>query len=106
MSFQRRGDRRPVDPNAPIRVRMPRPGEIMGIVVELVGGARMRVQCEDGKERLCRVPGKIRRQIWVRTGDYVLIEPWSVEGDAKADIIFRYTRVQADYLRSKGLIRV
>ncbi len=95
-----------VDPNAPIRVRAPRPGEIIGIVTEMVGGARMRVQCSDGKERLCRVPGKIRRRIWVRTGDYVIVNPWSVEGDEKADIAFRYTKVQSDALKARGLLKM
>ena len=83
---------------------MPRPGEILGIVLSMHGGARMLVQCQDGKERMCRVPGKIKRAIWVREGDYVLIVPWSVEGDEKGDISYRYTRVQAEQLRRRGLI--
>ena len=99
MSFHR------PSPGEPIRVRMPRPGEIMGIVTQLHGGARMMVHCEDGKDRMCRVPGKIKRFIWVKEGDYVLIVPWQVEGDQKADIVFRYTRVQVDQLRAKGVIK-
>jgi len=66
----------------------------------------MRVQCADGKTRLCRVPGKIKRQIWVRAGDFVLIKPWSVEGDEKADIAYRYTKVQSDALRRMGLLKI
>ncbi|MBI4361061.1 translation initiation factor eIF-1A [Candidatus Micrarchaeota archaeon] len=97
---------RPPEPAGPVRVRLPRPGEIVGVVTELVGGARMRVQCEDGKDRLARVPGKIRRRIWVRSGDYVLIKPWSVEGDEKCDIVFRYTKVQSDALRAKGHLKM
>ncbi|MBI5225827.1 translation initiation factor eIF-1A [Candidatus Micrarchaeota archaeon] len=96
----------PVDPNAPIRVRAPRPGEIIGIVTEMTGGARMRVQCSDGKDRMCRVPGKIRRRIWVRAGDYVIVTPWSVEGDEKGDIAFRYTKVQSEALKSRGLLKM
>ncbi len=105
-AFHRRPYRKPAAPTGPIRVRLPRPGEIMAIVTELVGGARMRVQCEDGKDRLARVPGKIRRRIWVRAGDYVLITPWPVEGDEKCDIAFRYTKVQSDVLRQKGLLKI
>jgi translation initiation factor 1A len=85
---------------------MPRPGELMGIVVSLSGGSRMVVQCEDGKERIARIPGKIRNKIWVREGDYVLLVPWSVEGDKKCDIVFRYTSVQSDILKQKGVIRM
>lgn len=97
--------RRP-EPSGLVRLRLPRPGEIVGIVTELVGGARMRVQCEDGKERLARVPGKIRRRIWVRAGDYVLVKPWPVEGGEKCDITFRYTNVQSDALRAKGYLKM
>jgi len=86
------------------RLRMPRKGEIFGVVVEMKGGARMTVQCIDGKDRMCRVPGKIKRQVWVREGDVVLIEPWSVEGDAKADIVYRYTRLQVEQLKRRGVL--
>lgn len=90
-------------PTGPIRIRMKRPGEVFGVVDQLLGGARMRVRCEDGKERLTRVPGKIRRRIWVREGDVVLIKPWDVENE-KADIAYRYTRVQANRAKNKGII--
>ena len=91
--------------NEPQRLRMPRPGEIMGVVMQLHGGARMMVHCEDGKDRMCRVPGKIKRYIWVKEGDYVLVVPWQVEGDQKADIVYRYIRVQVEQLRARGVIK-
>ncbi len=97
--------RRPQPPTGEIHLRMPRPGEIMGIVTDMKGGSRMTVQCEDGKERMARIPGKIRRQVWVRPGDYVLVVPWSVEGDEKADIAYRYTAVQSEQLKRKGIIK-
>ncbi len=87
-----------------VRVRLPREGEILGVVIGNVGGGRLQVQCKDGKERLCRIPGKIRRNIWVRQGDVVLLKPWVIEGDERADIIWRYNHIQADWLRNKGYI--
>jgi len=95
---------RPAAPGEEERVRLPRRGEILGKVTALLGGSRMRVTCVDGKERMCRIPGKIRRRVWVKEGDVVLIVPWSVEGDEKADIAYRYTRVQAESLQRKGII--
>lgn len=89
-----------------VRVRTPRPGEIFGIVTEMHGGARMMVQCIDGKTRMCRVPGKIKRRIWVKVGDVVLITPWSIEPETKADISYRYTRLQADELRRRGILKI
>ena len=59
-----------------IRVRIPKGKEVLGIVQLRVGGSRMRVSCLDGKERMCRIPGRLRRELWVRENDVVLIEPW------------------------------
>ncbi len=87
-----------------IRIRLPREGEILGVVIGNVGGGRLQVQCKDGRERLCRIPGKIRRNIWVRQGDIVLVEPWKIEGEKRGDVIWRYNHLQADWLRNRGYI--
>ncbi len=87
------------------RVRVPRSDEIIGVVIGRTGGSRFMVTCSDKKERMCRVPGKIKHQIWVREGDYVIIRPWPIEGDKKGDIIWRYTMVQADWLRRNGYLK-
>ncbi len=84
--------------------RLPKEGEILGVVIGTLGGGRVMVQCKDSKERICRIPGKIRRFIWVRDNDIVIIVPWEIGGDKKADIVWRYNKYQAEFLRSKGLI--
>ncbi|MEM4555128.1 MAG: translation initiation factor eIF-1A [Candidatus Anstonellaceae archaeon] len=86
-------------------LRLPRQGEILGLVVGLVGGGRLIVACKDGKERLCRIPGKIRRNIWVREGDVVIVVPWEVGGEKKGDIVWRYNKFQAEQLRKQGYIK-
>lgn len=86
------------------RVRLPREGEILGIVTAMLGGSRMRVECKDGKERMGRIPGKLRNRIWVKEGDAVLLRPWEIEGDKKGDIIWRYLPLQARILRNKGYL--
>lgn len=88
------------------RARAPRGKEILGKVLTLLGGSRMRVECQDGKERICRIPGKIRRRIWVREGDYVIVTPWEINGDKNADVSWRYSRIQVDYLKHKGIIKI
>ena len=88
-------------------VRLPKQeeGELLGVVIGNVGGGRLTVQCKDGVERMCRIPGKIRRFIWVREGDIVIIKPWEIGGDKKADVIWRYNKMQAEFLRSKGHVK-
>ena len=86
------------------RLRLPRKGEILGVVISLLGGSRMRVACKDGKERITRIPGKLRKGMWIKEGDVVVVLPWSVEGDKKGDIVYRYYPLQARILREKGYL--
>lgn len=87
----------------PVRVRLPRKGELVGIIVQRYGGNRMDVKCTDGKSRNCRVPGRFKRSLWLRPNDFVLITPW-VDDDEKGDIIFKYQGGQISQLRKKGIL--
>lgn len=88
-----------------VRVRMPKKkeGEIFGIADQLMGASRIRVICEDGKSRMGRIPGKLKKRMWIRTGDLVIVKPWPFQ-DEKADVKFRYTKTQAMYLSRKNKI--
>ena len=77
---------------------------MLGVVSGMMGGSRMRVSCKDTKERICRIPGRLRNKMWVKDGDVVVVEPWEIQGDSKGDIIFRYTPLQANMLRQRGFI--
>jgi len=81
------GGARPTEGEEIRRIRMPGPGEVLGIVLGLMGGSRMKVACKDGKERMARIPGKMRNKIWVREGDVIIVKPYEIEGDKKGDII-------------------
>ena len=85
------------------RLRVPRPNEVFGIVEQMFGFDRLRVRCKDGHVRNCRIPGKIRKRLWVREGDIVIVRPWLVQGEDRGDIVYRYTGTQVDWLRRKGL---
>ncbi len=87
----------------PIRVRLPRGREILGMVEQRVGGSRMIVKCFDGKSRNCRVPGRLKRALWVREGDIVIIEPWEFDND-KGDILFKYNPTQVEWLKKYGYL--
>ena len=87
------------------RTKIPRDREIFGIVEQRLGGSRMHVRCLDKKTRVCRIPGRLKRKLWVREGDIVIVEPWELGGDEKGDIIFKYRSSQVDYLKRKGFLK-
>jgi translation initiation factor 1A len=61
------------------RIRMPKRGEVMCVVETMLGGDRLRVRCADGK-------------------------PWPVQSDERADVAYRYTPTQANWLKRKGRV--
>ena len=87
------------------RIRLPRKPEVLGIVEQMVGGDKLKVKCDDGNERLCRIPGKFRKRVWINPGDLVLLEPWKVQSNIRADVVFRYTSTQANWLKRKGYVK-
>ncbi len=87
------------------RTPIPRGNQVLGICEQRVGGSRMKVRCMDGKTRICRIPGRLKRKLWVREGDILLIEPWELGGENKGDVVFKYRPIQVDLLRKKGLLK-
>lgn len=88
-----------------LRVKLPRGNQTFGIVEQRLGGSRMRVRCLDGKTRICRIPGRLKRRLWVRKGDTLLIQPWEYDSDKKGDVIFKYRPAHVQYLHRKGLLK-
>ena len=88
-----------------IRVRTPRGKEVLGFLQQRLGGSRVRVICLDGKTRICRIPGRLKRRLWVRERDIVLIEPWEYGGDEKGDILYKYTKSQINWLKRKNFLK-
>jgi translation initiation factor 1A len=88
-------------------IRLPLPNrnkkEMFAIADRLMGGSRINVICADGKARMARIPGRMKRKQRVRAGDLVIIKPWDIQND-KADVVFRYRRTQAMILSRRRLI--
>lgn len=87
------------------RIHLPRGKETFGVIEQRLGGSRMRARCLDGKTRICRIPGRLIRKLWVREGDIVIVEPWEFSGDEKGDIIYKYTPTQTAFLKRKGYLK-
>ena len=86
------------------RVKLPRNNEVIGVIEQRLGGNKMLVACLDGKSRNCRVPGRLRRALWLRPGDVVIIELWELDKD-KGDVIFKYRPNQVEWLKEKGYLK-
>ena len=87
------------------RIHLPRGRETLGLVTRMLGSSRVEVRCFDGKTRVCRIPGRLKRSLWVKEGMIVIVEPWEYSGDEKGDIIYKYTNTQVGFLRSRGYLK-
>jgi len=93
------------DREAPSRsLTLPSEGELVGVVTQLLGFDRVKVKCSDGKTRICRIPGKMKKKIWLRLNDVVLVAPWDFQSDQKGDIVWRYDRGDLRELKAKGYL--
>lgn len=86
-----------------IRVKLPRGREVLGIIEQRLGGNKMMISCLDGKSRNCRVPGRLKRRLWLRPNDVVIVEPWELDNN-KGDIIFKYRTNEIEWLRKNGYL--
>jgi translation initiation factor 1A len=89
----------------PSRIKMPdrRNGEMFGRVIDILGNDRMEIFAEDGKHYVGRIRGKIKKRVWIRKGDLVVINPWGFETVAKdkrghCEITWRYMKNEISWL--------
>ncbi|UCD21203.1 MAG: translation initiation factor IF-1A [archaeon] len=87
------------------RVPLPKGKQVLGILEQRLGANHMSIKCMDGKTRNCRVPGRLRRRLWLREGDVVLVEPWELDWDKRGDILIKYSKAQIGWLKSKGFLK-
>jgi translation initiation factor 1A len=92
---------------APIeyRLKLPNEGEMIGSVIKLVGATKFVVRCMDGHERLCIIPGRLRRQFWIKENDAVIVRPWVVQSDERGDIVWRYSMLDISKLKDSGRLK-
>jgi translation initiation factor 1A len=88
------------------RVRQPRGKEVLGILEQRLGASRMMIKCFDGKTRNCRVPGRLKRKLWLREGDIVIVEPWEHQPDEKGDVLYKYSKAAVQWLKHQGYIKI
>ena len=102
MGFDKSKDNNQEEPKI-TRARLPRGKEVIGIIEQRLGGNKMLVNCLDGKTRICRVPGRLKRQLWLRPNDVVIIEPWELDHE-KGDVIYKYRLNQIEWLKRNNYL--
>lgn len=88
-----------------IRVKMPNRKvlEQFAVVTKMLGVFNIRTMGEDGEERVTRIPGKLKKRVWFREGDLVMIRLWDFQ-PSKADVVWVYKGAQVEHLRKRGLL--
>jgi translation initiation factor 1A len=98
------GKRKVINEESLANMLYPSKNDVLGVATKMLGFDRVMVKCQDGHERLCRVRGKLKRRVWIRDGDIVLVSPWDFQSDTRGDIFWRYRKNQTEQLRLKGFL--
>jgi len=85
-------------------VVFPTEGQLLGVIEQFLGYERAKVMCSDGVVRLCRIPGKMKKRVWMRIGDVVLVAPWDFQ-PTRGDILHRYSTDELKVLAKRGLLK-
>ncbi len=85
-------------------LKIPEEGELFGRVLKMMGGENVLVKCSDGTTRRGRIRGKLKRRVWIRDNDIVIIAPWGFGDEDRGDILWRYTLPQVDWLKQNEKI--
>jgi translation initiation factor 1A len=69
----------------------------------MLGANRVKIQSMDGKTRMWKICGKMKKRVWLRVDDVILMVPWSFQDD-KAEIVWRYQGTQVEWLKKSGYL--
>ena len=58
----------------------------------------------DDVARRGRIRGKLKRRVWIRDNDIVIIAPWEFGTEKQGDILWRYTLPQVEWLKQSNRI--
>ncbi len=85
-------------------IRLPEEGEMFGRVLKMLGGENVLIKCTDNITRKGRIRGKLKRRVWIRDNDIVIIAPWDFNETEKGDIVWRFTLPQVEWLKANNHI--
>jgi len=87
------------------RTRLPRRKDLeqLAVVTQLMGSDQVRALCEDGTERQLRIPGKMKKRVWLREADIIIVKLWDFQ-PIKGDVVWRYLGHQVQWLKRNGYL--
>ncbi len=83
------------------KIKLPKKDEMFAVVVEMSGGSRMRALCADNKTRMIRIGGKLKKRMWCRENDLIIVKPWVIQSDQKAALVYRYLPTERNRVLNK-----
>ncbi len=94
------GKRKVLHESVLTQVPLPEEGELFGRALKLLDSDQVMVKCTDEVTRDGRIRGKLKRRIWIRDNDIVIIVPWDFKETKRGDIVWRFTLPQVDWLKN------
>jgi translation initiation factor 1A len=82
---------------------LPTEGTVICGVIKHLGGDYVLAKCMDGVDRKLRIPGKMRRRVWINEGDIVLAGIWDFSPE-KGEVMYKYGRSELEKLIEKGVV--
>ena len=98
------GKRQVKNESALKEIRLPEEGELFGRVLKMMGGENVMIKCADNVTRRGRIRGKLKRRVWIRDNDIVIIAPWDFKENERGDIVWRFTLPQVQWLKDNNHI--
>ena len=98
------GKRQVKNESALKEIRLPEEGELFGRVLKMMGGENVMIKCDDNITRRGRIRGKLKRRVWIRDNDIVIIAPWDFDDTGRGDIVWRFTIPQVQWLKDNDHI--
>lgn len=75
--------------------------QVYGKIISILGDSRFSILCDDGKTRLGITRGKMKKRIWIKMNDLVLVSFREFE-EGKVDIIHKYNEDETKKLKKMG----
>ena len=98
------GKRQVKNESALKEIKLPEDEEMFGRVIKMMGGENVMVKCDDNVARRGRIRGKLKRRVWIRDNDIVIIAPWDFKDSERGDIVWRFTLPQVEWLKENNHI--